>query len=69
MAISALMNVLNSMPNSQALSARCCSAQRPVSGNIKAAHAFMFQARLVIAMYAQLLTNVSTGACNAWTPA
>jgi hypothetical protein len=59
----ACTNVLNSRPSSQRSSSRCRSCQRPgASGNCNANHAFRFQANAVITMYAQLLSNVSTGA-------
>ena len=60
--MNACTNALNSIPSSHNLSARYFSAQRPVSGKRRAAQAFRFQARLVMTMYAQLLSRLSTGA-------
>src|ERR1700733_13681858 len=67
--ISATQNVLNSILSSDRFSARCFSDQRPFSGTSNAAHAFRLHARLALTMYAQLLTRVSTGIDNAFTPA
>src|SRR5438445_3294232 len=57
----AFTNVLNSICRTHCFSARCLSCQRPGgSGSDKAHHAFRFQARAVMTMYAQLLTRLST---------
>src|SRR6266436_1538685 len=64
----ATQNVLNSIRNSECFSARYFSAQRPCSGKTSALHAFRLQASDAITMYAQLLTKLSTGIANAFTP-
>ena len=67
--MNALRNVLNSMPKIVALSSRWRSLHRPGASVGHNAHqAFRFQANDVISMYAQLLSNVSTGAVRARTP-
>src|SRR5512135_2006291 len=66
--VNATQNVENSIRNSDRFSARCFSAHRGCSGTSNAAHAFRLHARPAITMYAQLLTRLSTGIANAFTP-
>src|SRR5512142_1920959 len=66
--INATQNVLNSIRSNDRFSARCLSAHRECSGSSNDAHAFRLHARLAITMYAQLLTKLSTGIDNAFTP-
>src|SRR5205823_18449 len=66
--IIATQNVPNSIRSNDPFSARCFLLHRPFSGSSNAAHAFRLHARLAITMYAQLLTRLSTGIDNAFTP-
>src|SRR5512135_3935505 len=66
--IKATQNVVNSIRSSDRFSIRYFSAHRPCSGSTKALHAFRLHARLAITMYAPLLTRLSTGIDNAFTP-
>jgi hypothetical protein len=56
--------VVKSIRNSVRFSACCFSRGWPVSGNKSAAHAFRLQASEAIAIYAQLLSRLSTGAAS-----
>ena len=56
---------MNSILNTRCFCSRWSSAQRPVSGSIKANHAFKFQANDTISMYAPLLSKVFVRAANA----
>src|SRR3954470_5842074 len=66
--IIATQNVLNSTRSNDRFSSRYFFDHRPCSGSTRALHAFGLHASDAITMYAQLLTRLSTGIANAFTP-
>src|SRR4051794_31088272 len=66
--IIATQNVLNSIRSNDRFSSRYFFDHRPCSGSTRALHAFRLHASDAITMYAQLLTRLSTGIANAFTP-
>src|SRR5512135_3369701 len=66
--INATQNVENSIRSNDRFWARCFSAHRGCSGSSNADQAFRLQASEAITMYAQLLTRLSNGIANAFTP-